>query len=74
MIQLIASVVGQKQVLGKDGGLVWSHPDDLVRFKRLTMGGAVVMGRWHVGIASRKGQASCRTPKHRSYLATDHAP
>ncbi|MDQ5919437.1 MAG: dihydrofolate reductase [Patescibacteria group bacterium] len=45
MIQLIASVVGRKQVLGKDGGLVWSHPDDLARFKRLTMGGAVVMGR-----------------------------
>lgn len=45
MIQLIASVVGQKQVLGKDGGLVWSHPDDLARFKRLTMGGAVIMGR-----------------------------
>lgn len=45
MIQLIASVVGRKQVLGKDGGLVWSHPDDLARFKHLTMGGAVVMGR-----------------------------
>lgn len=45
MIQLIASVVGRKQVLGKDGGLVWSHPDDLARFKRLTIGGAVIMGR-----------------------------
>lgn len=32
--------------IGKNGGLPWPHvPEDLTRFKRLTMGCAVVMGR-----------------------------
>ncbi|MEO6248086.1 MAG: dihydrofolate reductase [Sphingomicrobium sp.] len=32
-------------VIGRDGGLPWRLPADLKRFKALTMGGAMVMGR-----------------------------
>ena len=32
-------------VIGRDGGLPWHLPADLRRFKALTMGGAMIMGR-----------------------------
>lgn len=32
-------------VIGRDGGLPWHLPDDLRRFKALTMGTSMVMGR-----------------------------
>ena len=32
-------------VIGKDGGLPWRISEDLRRFKRLTMGSAMIMGR-----------------------------
>ena len=32
-------------VIGRDGGLPWHIPADLKRFKTLTMGKAMVMGR-----------------------------
>ena len=32
-------------VIGRDGGIPWQLPEDLVRFKDVTMGHTVVMGR-----------------------------
>ena len=32
-------------VIGRDGGIPWRLPEDLARFKELTMGHTVVMGR-----------------------------
>ncbi len=32
-------------VIGRDGGMPWRLPADLKRFKALTMGGAMIMGR-----------------------------
>lgn len=32
-------------VIGRDGGIPWRVPEDLARFKQLTMGHPVVMGR-----------------------------
>ena len=32
-------------VIGKDGGIPWRYSEDMKRFKRLTMGHALIMGR-----------------------------
>jgi dihydrofolate reductase len=44
---VIAIVVahGRNRVIGRDGGLPWHLPADLRRFRELTSGHAVVMGR-----------------------------
>jgi dihydrofolate reductase len=41
----IIAAVARNRVIGKGGRLPWRLPDDLKRFKRLTTGHAVVMGR-----------------------------
>ena len=45
MRTVIVAAVGRNGVIGVDGGLPWRIPEDLARFKNLTMGGALVMGR-----------------------------
>jgi dihydrofolate reductase len=44
---LITAVVaiGKNRELGKDKKLLWHIPDDLKRFKRLTLGHPIIMGR-----------------------------
>lgn len=44
MIALIAAA-GENGELGKDNDLVWHLPDDFKRFKRLTTGHHIIMGR-----------------------------
>lgn len=44
MIALIAAI-GKNRELGKDNKLLWHIPEDLKRFKNLTHGKAVIMGR-----------------------------
>ncbi|MDI9309039.1 MAG: dihydrofolate reductase [Limnohabitans sp.] len=44
MITLIAAA-GQKNELGKDNDLLWHLPDDFKRFKSLTTGHYIIMGR-----------------------------
>ena len=41
----IVAAVARNGVIGVDGGLPWHISDDLARFKRLTMGHTMVMGR-----------------------------
>ena len=43
-VTLIAAI-DQNRVLGKDNQLIWHLPEDLKRFKRLTTGHAIIMGR-----------------------------
>jgi dihydrofolate reductase len=43
-ISIIVSV-GKNRVIGRKDGLIWPIPDDLKRFKQLTMGHPVIMGR-----------------------------
>jgi dihydrofolate reductase len=41
----IVAAVARNGVIGADGGLPWHLPDDLRRFKELTVGHVLVMGR-----------------------------
>ena len=41
----IIVAVSQNGVIGKDNQLIWRLPDDLKRFKRLTLGHPMIMGR-----------------------------
>ncbi|MEK7608672.1 MAG: dihydrofolate reductase [Patescibacteria group bacterium] len=43
-ISLIAAL-GRNKVIGKNGAIPWKLPRDIARFKELTMGKPVVMGR-----------------------------
>lgn len=45
MTLAIIAAIGKNRVIGKDGKLPWHISDDLKRFKRLTTGHAVLMGR-----------------------------
>lgn len=42
---VIVAAVGRNGVIGVAGGLPWRIPEDMSRFKRLTMGDALVFGR-----------------------------
>lgn len=44
MINIIAAV-SKNNVIGKDNQLIWHLPDDLKRFKEITLSHVVVMGR-----------------------------
>ncbi|HLU53700.1 MAG TPA: dihydrofolate reductase [Acidimicrobiia bacterium] len=41
----IVAAVARNGVIGRDNDLPWRIPEDLRRFKQLTMGGVLVMGR-----------------------------
>jgi dihydrofolate reductase len=42
---VIVVAIGKHRALGKDGKLLWHIPDDLRRFKELTKGHPIIMGR-----------------------------
>lgn len=39
------AAMAQNRIIGKDNQLIWHFPDDLKRFKKLTSGHHVIMGR-----------------------------
>ncbi|MEO5878304.1 MAG: dihydrofolate reductase [Streptosporangiaceae bacterium] len=56
---ILAAIVAAdtNDVIGRDGDIPWHLPDDLRRFKRLTSGHVVVMGRLtHESIVNRLGR------------------
>lgn len=42
---VLVAALGQNRVIGRDNQLCWHIPEDLARFKHLTAGEAVLMGR-----------------------------
>ena len=42
---VLVAAVAANGVIGKDGAMPWHYPEDLARFKRLTTGHPVIMGR-----------------------------
>jgi dihydrofolate reductase len=44
MITIVAAVA-QNGCIGKDGGLPWRIPEDMKRYREITMGKVIVMGR-----------------------------
>lgn len=44
MLSLIVAIA-KNNVIGKDNGLIWHLPDDLKRFKQITSGKTIIMGR-----------------------------
>lgn len=44
-ISIIVAVAGKKRVIGKKGALPWHIPEELKRFKEITMGNPIIMGR-----------------------------
>lgn len=45
LISLIAAIGTRTRALGKNGQLLWRIPEDMQRFKTLTIGHPVIMGR-----------------------------
>ncbi|MGH3065563.1 MAG: dihydrofolate reductase [Gaiellaceae bacterium] len=45
MIIALVAAVARGGVIGRDGGLPWRLPEDLARFRAVTLGHAVVLGR-----------------------------
>lgn len=41
----IVAAMGENRVIGKDNNLPWNIPEDLKRFRTLTLGHPVIMGR-----------------------------
>jgi dihydrofolate reductase len=63
----LIAAIASRGIIGDRGALPWRLPDDMARFKRLTMGHAVVMGRttWEsLGrpLAGRRNIVLTRTP------------
>ncbi|SEG89627.1 dihydrofolate reductase [Thermomonospora echinospora] len=57
MIVSLIVAAAANEVIGRDGDIPWHLPGDLRRFRRLTSGHAVVMGRLtHESILSRLGR------------------
>jgi dihydrofolate reductase len=44
-LSIIVAVAGKQRVIGKSGGMPWYIPDELKRFKEITMGHPIIMGR-----------------------------
>ena len=44
-ISIIAAIAGEKRVIGKKGRMPWYIPEELKRFKSITIGHPIIMGR-----------------------------
>ena len=70
-ISIIVAVAGKKRVIGKKGSLPWYIPQELKRFKEITMGHPIIMGRkTHESIGRvLPGRTNIVITTHPDYLA-----
>jgi dihydrofolate reductase len=70
-LALIAAVAANG-VIGRDGGLPWRLPADLRRFRALTMGHAIIMGRktWETLPHALPGRQNIVVTRDRHYRVT----
>ena len=71
-IVLIAAVAEENRVIGRDGELPWHISEDLKRFKRLTTGHPLVMGR--KTFESLVAQFGGPLPGRRNVVLTSRGP
>ena len=45
MLSMIVAIANNN-VIGKDNQLLWNIPEDLKRFKKITTGKTIIMGRY----------------------------
>ncbi|MEM1096566.1 MAG: dihydrofolate reductase [Bacteroidota bacterium] len=69
---LIAALGAQNRVIGRGGDLPWHLPEDLKRFKRLTVGHPIVMGRTTFDSILR--QLGRPLPKRRNVVLSRRGP
>ena len=72
MIVSVIAAVSDNGVIGRDGGLPWHLPADLARFKRVTTGHHMVMGRrtWEsIGCRPLPGRPTIVITSNRNYVA-----
>lgn len=67
----IVVAISSNGVIGADGGLPWRLPSDLKRFKKDTMGKALVMGRktWESVGRPLPGRANIVVTRQKGYIA-----
>ncbi|MBX4197329.1 dihydrofolate reductase [Candidatus Saccharibacteria bacterium] len=67
----IVVAASQKGVIGKQGGLPWHLPDEMARFKQITMGHPIIMGRkTHESIGrALPGRQNIIVSRDKNYLA-----
>jgi len=44
-VSIIVAIAGSKRVIGKEGNMPWNIPEELKRFREITMGHPIIMGR-----------------------------
>jgi dihydrofolate reductase len=67
-LRAMIAAVSPEGVIGVDGGIPWRYAGDLRRFKRLTLGSAVIMGR-----ATWESMGGRPLPGRRNVVITSHA-
>lgn len=69
---VLVAAIAENRVIGADGGMPWHYPADLDRFKRLTTGHPVVLGR--VTYESIVGRLGGPLPDRTSVVLTTRDP
>ena len=70
---ILIAAVSENHVLGRDNKLIWHISDDLKRFKKLTNGHSIIMGRktYESMPAALPGRRNIILTRNKKYIAED---